>query len=226
MLLTLILFFFGPILVLLGLGLLSIQLTFSGYIGGRPSVGWTIAGTALAIFLACTAGLSRISSSSEAMFGALFHIMLLGLLLALQAPLVIELVSQLVVPDPSRGLKLMKSYSEAETRVAAEDLTGAIKEYEKVLSKDSGDVTARLRLAELRCQNGEYRRAAADYEALLAHPKKLGISRHCSALTRLSEIYSQHLDDIENARKHIRTIMDTYPKTKYADYASEHLKTL
>lgn len=226
MLITLILLYFGPILLLLGLGLLSIRLTFSGYFTGRPSRGWTVVGIALAIFLASTAGRSAGGSSAEAMFGILFHVILLALLLTLQVPLVVELLSQLIVPDPSKGLKLAKTYSEAEKKVAADDLPGAIVEYEKVIAKDSGDVAARLRLAELRYQNKEYRKAVTDYEALLAHPKKLGISQHCSVLTRVSEIYTQHLGDTETARKCIQTIIDKYPNTKYADYAIEHLHNL
>jgi len=226
MLLTLILFYFGPILLLLVLGLLSIRLTLSGYFSGRSNIGWIYLGVCVLIFLVCAGGRSRMGASAGAMFGSLFHVIFLGLLLGLQTPLIIELISQLIVPDPGKGLKLIKTYSEAETKVAADDLTGAIAEYEKVIAKDRGDITARLRLAELRYLNKEYHMAAADYEALLSHANKLDVSQHCSALTRLSDIYAQHLGDTEQARKHISTIVEKHPNTKYADYANERLTNL
>ncbi|UCD59000.1 MAG: hypothetical protein JSV16_07830 [Candidatus Hydrogenedentota bacterium] len=209
--------------ILIILAVFSIFLAYSGYLPGRTYIGWTVLGLYGAVFL-WFAGvwLSKLQSPFSLFFAAIC----LALLLALQGPLVLGLMSQTVMPDPSKGLKLIKVYTEAEGKVAQDDLAGAITEYEKVIVENPDDVAARFRLAELCCENREYRKGAMVYEALLAHADKLDISQHCSALTRLSEIYVQHLGDVESARRHIQTIIRMYPGTKYAAYAIEHLGNL
>jgi tetratricopeptide (TPR) repeat protein len=210
-------------LTLLTLSGVSIYLAFSGYLPGRTYIGWTFLGFYVTIFLAFAIFWLRPMQNPFMQF---FAALLLGLLLATQGPLVVELISQAVMPDPSKGLKLIKVYTEAEKRVVQDDLPGAIEEYEKVIAEDPDDVTARFRLAELCYQNEEYRKAAMAYEALLAREKGLDVNRHCSALTRLSEIYAQHLGDTKSARKHVQTIIDKYPGTKYAGYAMDWLENL
>jgi tetratricopeptide (TPR) repeat protein len=158
--------------------------------------------------------------------GALFHIIFLSLLLMLQAPLLVELVTLAVMPDSSRGLKLLKVHTEAEKRVIQDDLPGAILEYESIIAEDPGDIEARFRLAELRYQNEEYRKSASAYEALLGHSQELDMDRHCSVLTRLSEIYAHQLGDVETARAFVQRIVSEYPDTRYADYAREHIDNL
>ncbi len=209
--------------VLLVLDGFSIYLAFSGYLPGRTNVGWIFLGVYLAMYLAFAIGTYKVLAMSVT---TILYVIVLVFLLVLQGPLVAELVSQSVIPDASRGLKLIKVYTEAERRVAQDDLAGAIVEYEKVIAQDPDDVTARFRLAELCYQNEEYRKAAMAYETLLAREKELDMNRHCSALTRLSEIYAQHLGDIEKARKHVQTIIDKYPGTKYAGYAMDRLDSL
>ena len=74
-----------------------------------------------------------------------------------------------------------------------------------------------------RAKKGDTHAVAELYEALLEHGKKLGMSGHCTALTRLADIYSVHLGDQERGNTHIRTIVEKYPNTKYAEYARERL---
>jgi len=221
MLFTLIFLVYGPILFLIASGLLSVYLTFSGYIPGRTRIGWTLLGVTLAVFfpiVAWTAG------TETAGVGALFYILFLSMLLALQAPLFVELIT--LIPDRSKGLKLLKVHTEAEKKVNQDDLPGAIEEYEKTIAADPLDFDARLRLAELCCENKQYQKAAAAYENFLKKADKLEMGRHCSVLTRLSEIYAEHLGKVEKARGLIRIIIEKYPTTKYARYANDRLQNL
>jgi len=209
--------------ILLALGALSIYLAYSGYIPGRTHIGWTVVGVYLLIYLLFA--ITWLSTVHDP-FSSLFAVVGLALLLALEGPLVLEIVTQSILPDHSKGLKLIEVHSEAERKVAQDDLPGAITEYERVILENPVDITARFRLAELCYENQEYRRAANAYEALLAYAERLDISQHCSALTRVSEIYSQHLGNPESARRYIQVIIETYPDTKYADYAGDRLQNL
>ena len=221
MLFTYIFFVVGPIVLLTGLGILSNYLTFSGYIPGNTKIGWTLVCAALAVF---SWPLILMSRSEQAGVGILLHIIFLGVLLAMQAPLVAELIT--LIPDRSRGLKVLKVHSEAEKRVNDDDLPGAIEEFDRIIAEDPHDLEARFRLAEICCRNNEYRKAATTYEALLKSAKKLEMSSRCVALTRLSEIYAQHLGDVGRAREIINLIIDKYPDTKYARYAKERLSAV
>ncbi len=222
MLFTYIFFVLGPIVLLIGLGILSNHLTFSGYIPGNTKIGWTLVCAALAVFFWPLILMLR--SEQAGGVGILLHIIFLSVLLAMQAPLVAELIT--LIPDRSRGLKALKVHSEAEKRVNDDDLSGAIEEFERIIAEDPHDLEARFRLAEVCCRNNEYRRAATTYEALLKSAKKLEMSSHCVALTRLSEIYAQHLGDVGRAREIINSIIEKYPNTKYARYAKDRLSTL
>lgn len=222
MLITII-FLFGPIIVLFALGVVSIHLTSSGYFPGRARVGWALFGITLAVFFPMAAWRA---GTGAAGVGALFHILFLSLLLMLQAPLLVELITLAVMPDSSRGLKVLKVHTEAEKKVIQDDLPGAILEYESIIAEDPGDIEARFRLAELRYQNKEYRKSASAYEALLEHKQELDIDRHCSILTRLSEIYAHQLGDVETARAFVQRIVSEYPDTRYAVYARERIDNL
>jgi len=209
--------------ILLALGGVSIYLAYSGYIPGHTDLGWAFLGVYLIVYLMfAIAWVSTITGP----FSSMFAVVGLALLLALEAPLVVELVSQSVMPDPSKGLKLIEVHTEAERKVAEDDLPGAIAEYEKVIAENPVDVVARFRLAELCYEDHKYHKAVTAYEALLSYTQKLDISQHCSALTRLSEIYAQRLGDVESARRHIQTIIETYPDSKYASYARARLDNL
>ncbi|RJP65265.1 MAG: hypothetical protein C4532_17875 [Candidatus Abyssobacteria bacterium SURF_17] len=211
---------FVTLLVLTGV---SIYLAYSGYIPGRTHLGWAYFGFVLTVYFAFAYLCFRSIHDPFALFGS---VLLMSLLLATQGPFVLELISQSIMPDPSKGLKLIKVYTEAERKAAQDDLPGAIAEYEKVIAEDPDDMTARFRLAELCYENEEYRKAAMSYEAILTRASRLDVHQHCSALTRLSEIYATHLNDIKGARKHVKTIIEKYPGTKYAGYAMERLDKL
>jgi tetratricopeptide (TPR) repeat protein len=214
--------------ILIVLAALSVFLAYSGYLPGHTSIGWALLAVYFVVY--CAFVFRWLPGLEIKGFGdaprAVATMLFCGFLLGIQGPLVLELVSHLVLPDPSRGLKLIKVYSEAETKVVKDDLPGAILEYEKVIAEDPDDIVARFRLAELCCQNEEYRKAAMGYEAILARKKLLSTSQHCSALTRLSEIYAEHLNDTATARTFVQTIVDQYPGTKYAGYAIERLKNI
>ena len=211
------------VVVLLILSGLSIYLALSGSLPGHTQIGWVLLAVYMVVYMTFAFGwLGRIGGSAL----SVYSIILLILLLAPQIPLVIGLLGQALIPDPSKGLKLLKVHSEAEKWVNQDDLPAAITEYEKVIAEDPDDIDARVRLAELFCQSEEYRKAATTYGFLLRHPKKLGMARHCSVLTRLSDIYAHNLDDIDTARRHIREIIDTYPNTTYARYAMDRLDNL
>lgn len=215
-----IIFLFFILLVLAGL---SIFLAYSGYLEGRTYIGWAYLVVFLVIYFQFV---SLWYKKMDTAFGMYVSALGLTLLLMTQGPLVVELISQALLPDPSKGLKLVKVYSEAEKKVAQDDLPGAILEYEKVIAKDPEDIVARFRLADLCHQNEDYRKAALAYESIIARKQQLSMSQHCSALTRLSELYSEHLHDVQKAGIFVQAIIDQYPGTKYADYAAERLKNL
>jgi tetratricopeptide (TPR) repeat protein len=215
-----------PIFLLFGLGILSIHLTRSDYIAARPYVGGALLGITGAVFCLYTIGLGRTQPSAGALFGSLFYNVLLAVLLAMQIPLILELISQAILPNPGKNLRLLRSYSAAEKKILQGDLPGAIAEYEEALKEVRDDTDAHFRLAELYFDNGDYGKAAKTYETALASAKKLGKDQHCLALTRLSEIYKDHLHDTESARKHLQTIIEKYPETKYAGYATDRIENL
>jgi len=224
--LTIILFSVGPFVVLTILGAISIYLTFTGFFPGRAHYGWALLGISFTVFfgsVVINAGAGEIGF--ETVF-SLVYVLFLSAFLALQGPLVLEMISLTVIPDPSKGLKPLKVHTEAEKKVVEDDLPGAIAEYERIITEDPEDYDARFRLAELCCENQEYRKAATVYEEVLKLAEGLSVSQRCSALTRLSEIYASHLGDVNNARRCIRTIIESHPDTKYAGYAEDRLSNL
>jgi tetratricopeptide (TPR) repeat protein len=202
---------------------LSFYLAYSDYLRGRTYIGWGFLVVFAAIYLEFASLWFKRSQGATDMFIAVIACVFL---LMTQGPLIVELISLAVMPDPSRGVKLVKVYTEAERKVSQDDLPGAILEYEKVIAEDPDDIVARFRLAELCHQNEEYRKSALAYEAILARKEQLSTSQHCSALTRLSDIYAERLNDAQTARKFVQTIIDEYPGTKYAGYAMDRLKNI
>ncbi|MBI4831529.1 MAG: tetratricopeptide repeat protein [Candidatus Lindowbacteria bacterium] len=209
------------ILALLAISAISLYLTHSGFITGRTTIGWVVVGIYAAVFLTFVfQWLPKVSMNP------FLNAAILVFLLMPQGPLVFDLLSQAITPHSSGGMRLVKAYSAAEGKLAQGDLKGAIVEYEKVLANDPKDTVARLRLAELCLQSGEYLKAAAAYETMVAQKRRLSMGSRCSALTMLSEIYAKRLGDIERARKCLQMIVKDYPETKYARYAAERLINL
>ncbi len=201
----------------------SIKLASSGLIPGRTYLGWGFLFIFLIVYLEFWGlWLKRLSDPFE----QLLAMLVLAGIGATQLPLVIELVTQTFLPDRSKGLKLIKVHTEAERKVIEDDLPGAITEYERIVAGDPDDLDAFYRLAEICCENQDYARAAKAYHAIVAHGRDLGVGQHCSALTRLSEIYANNLGDIEKARKCIQIIIREYPETKYAGHASVRLENM
>ncbi len=223
MLLTILLFYIGPMIVLFILGMVSMNLTLSGRISGRDNTGRAIMGISLAVFLLSVGGWMRTGASGCSLLGL---VVLLGCLAALQAPLIADFLSEALMPDPSKGLTVKSDHSKAESDTIKGDFAGAVEEYERVIAKDPHDAIAHFELAQLYFEKKDYHKAAGIYEKGLAHAKKLGREQYSSAHTRLAEIYAHHLNDVEAARKHLQAIMKKYPDTPYADYAGESLDKL
>jgi hypothetical protein len=115
-----------------------------------------------------------LSMSNETVLFNIFRILGVCMgLLYIQGLFVLELVTYTFMPDPSKGLKPMNVYSLAEKKALQDDLTGAIAEYEKVIAEAPDDLTARLRLAELCCENEDYKKAVMACETLLAREQRL-----------------------------------------------------
>ena len=217
--------FIALLIPLVVLAVVSLQFAFSGNVDGRQYLGWIllIAFGALTYEFIGTWMAMHPGPTSRFLAGLVGAI-----LLGTQAPLLIELIIIMLaaVSDRSGGLKLLKVHTEAEKKVVQDDLPGAILEYESIIAEDPGDIEARFRLAELRYQNKEYHKSAAAYEALLGYVQELDMDRHCSILTRLSEIYAHQLGDIETARAFVQRIVTEYPNTRYAGYARERIDSL
>lgn len=206
---------------LIALVFVSLQLAFSANLAGRLHVGWILLAAVCVLTYELVARWMAMSPgpTSKLMAG------LVGaLLFGSQAPLLIELVTHTFLSGRSKGLKLLEVHSEAERLAAQDDLPDAIKEYERIIAQNPEDVDSQSRLADLLYQNGEYRKSAETYQGMLEHAHELGADRHCSILTRLSELYANHLGDIEKARRYVRTIIREYPDTRYAGYARSRLQ--
>jgi tetratricopeptide (TPR) repeat protein len=214
--------------ILIVLAVISILLTRDGYFERRTYPGWILFGVYLVIYLAfAIRWMSNLTlGTAAASFEAIRAFVTFSLLLALQGPMVAELITQMMMPDPSKGLKILEVHTEAERLVAQEDIPGAITEYEKIVEAEPEDALARCRLAELYFEVKAYKKAVAAYEAYLEHADKISVGDHCFTLTRLSEIYAQHLNNPQTARERLRTIVEKYPDTKYADYAQDRLEIL
>ena len=218
-----------PIALLLTLGLLivltilSLKLSGSGILAAYPYIGWTYLLVYMLIYIPFVAAWHMHFELSVLTLP--YIIMLIALIYPL-CVLGAELASLALVPDPSKGLKLLKVYSAAEKKVAEDDLPGAIEEYEAVIARHPNDIAPRLRMADLCHEAKQYERAAAAYEKLAGKPQGLNVDQHCSVLTRLSEIYARHLGQLEKARETVQEIIERYPDTDYAKFAKERLNNL
>lgn len=201
----------------------SLWLTFSGRLEDNLSLGWIFL---LAFFGVYFHFCLLCFKDANDVFSALLAVAVSALTLATQGPFVLELVSKSLIPNPSKGLKLIKVHSEAERMVAGDDLPGAIAEYERLTAEDPDDIAARFRLADLCYQNKDYPKTIEVYKALVAHKGKLDMHQHCSALMRLSEISAQQMSDIEGARRYLEEIIKEHPNTKLAGYAMNRLNNL
>ncbi len=211
----------GILIFLLGL---SVYLALSGILAGRTYIGWALLVIYLMIYFPFAAAWYR--DLAGVSVGTIFHILFLVFLIAPLGSLGAELLTLTIMPDPSKGLQLLKIHTEAEKLVNQDDLQGAIEEYERIVSDDPRDLDARLRMADLLCQVEEYGKAVSAYEALLEKSAELDIDRHCFALTRISEICVGQFGDSGRARGFLETIIETHPNTKYADFAKERLDGL
>ena len=216
------------LLVILGLllimSVLAYRLSISGILDNYEYIGWIYFGVYLAIYIPFVAAWYR--ATGEVTGLEILYIILLAVLILPLGHLGAELIKVAVMPDLSKGLKLLKVHTEAERKVSDDDLPGAIEEYEKVLAKDSSDVAARLRMADLCNEAKQYEKAVAAYEVLLKKPQGLGVDQHCSVLTRLSEICARQLGEYEKARGAVQMIIDKYPDTEYAKFAKDRLANL
>ena len=216
------------LLVILGLllilSVLAYQLANSGILDNYEYIGWIYFGVYLAIYIPFVAAWYRASGDIKGW--EILYVILLAVLILPLGHLGAELIKVAVMPNLSKGLKLLKVHTAAERKVAEDDLPGAIEEYEKVLAKDSSDIAARLRMADLCNEAKQYEKAAATFEILLKKPQGLGVDQHCSVLTRLSEIYARHLGEYEKARGAVQVIIDKYPDTEYANFAKDRLANL
>jgi len=209
--------------ILIFLVALSFWLAYSEILQERLYVGWIFLVVFLAVFLHfCMLWFKHADDVSSALLAMAFA----AFVLITQWPFALELFSRSFIPDASRNLKVIKTYSAAERKVIEEDFAGAIEEYEKVIAEDPDDVTARFRLADLCYQNKNYPKAVKAYKALVARKGHLDIHQHCSALMRLSEIHAQNLDDPENARRYLEEIIREHEGTKFAGYARDRLNSL
>jgi len=208
---------------LIGLVLLSLQLAFSGNLEGRMLRCWMLV-IAVEIYTKELVGTYVNHAPDQA---SRFTIGIIGVILYLsQAPLLIALAIEGFSFSRSKGLNLLEVHSEAERLAVDDDLPGAIREYARIVAEKPGDIDSMSRLAELLTENGEHGKAVKVYEDLLEHADKLKMARHCSILTRLSELYAHHLNDTEKARAFTQTIIREYPGSKYARYAMDRLKNM
>jgi tetratricopeptide (TPR) repeat protein len=209
--------------IVIPLAVVSLKLAFSGNLEGRLVQGWILLIAVCALAYELVARWMAMAPGPNATLTA----GLLGaLLFGSQAPLVLSLLTHTFSFNRSKGLNLLEVHSEAERLAIDDDLPGAAREYARIVSENPGDIESMFRLAEVLYENGEYRKSARAYEHLLGHADELGMARHCSVLTRLSELYAQHLADVERARAFTKAIVKAYPDSRYARYAMDRLRNM
>jgi tetratricopeptide (TPR) repeat protein len=200
----------------------SLWFASSGYVEGRTYLGWILLLVFTSAYIEFCMLLFAWLKGIESVIGFVAA----SLILATQGPLLLELISREALPDHSRGLKLLKVHSEAERKMVADDLAGAIEEYEKAIAEDPDDIPARFRMADLCYQNKDYSKSVNTYQELVSLKDKLDSHQYCSALMRLSEIHSQNLNDIEGARRYLHMIVEEQADTKFAEDAAARLESL
>ena len=210
--------------ILVILSYFAVRLANSGIVAGYEYIGWIYLGGYLLIYISFVAAWYKAAGEITGL--EILYIIMFAVLIIPVGILGAELASQTFLPDPSKGLKLLRVYSAAEKKVAEDDLPGAIAEYEAVIARHPNDIAARLRMADLCHEAKRYERAAAAYEKLIRKPQGLNVDQHCSVLTRLSEIYARHLGQLEKARGAVQEIIERYPDTDYAKFAKERLSNL
>jgi len=215
--------FFILLIPLVALSLVSIYLTVTGFFPGRTHLGLLL----LIIILVLTYELiGTWMVINPGPFNKLMAGFIATLIIMSQAPLVLELIARGALTENTKSLNLLKAHSEAEKLVTQDDLPGAIKKFEHIVAENPEDVDLLLRLADLLYQNGDYQKSAETYQALLVHSEELDVARHCSTLTRLSELYANQRGDDEMARRCIQTIINEHPGTRYARYAANRLQNI
>jgi len=218
-------FIFGSLLLVMII--ISLWFAFSGWVERYTILGWVFLAVFSAVYISfCKVWFASLVDSISGIMISLLSVVLSGLILATQGPLLLELISWSVTPDPSRGLKTVKFHSAAERKVIEDDLPGAIAEYEKIIAGDPDDIEARFRMADLCYQNKDYQKAVEPYQALANLSEKLDLSQHCSSLMRLSEIHAQNLGDFAGARKFLEKIIEEHPDTKFSEYVADRLEIL
>ena len=100
----------------------------------------------------------------------------------MQAPLIADLLSPALMPDPSKGLTVTSDHSKAESDSIKGDFVTAVEEYERVIAKDPHDAIAHFELAQLYFEKKDYRKAAGIYEKGLAHAKRLRKEQYASCI--------------------------------------------
>lgn len=211
--------------LLLALGGVSIYIAKSGVAQVEPIIGWVFLAIYLAIYFPfINRFLDEVPIVTwHHLLPAIAALAVSVLLLLANWPLLTQLVTQLIMRDRSGGVRILKSYGHIEKMASEGDLLGAIEGYEEAIADDPRDIAARFRLAELCDSTKNFPKSVLAYEGILEQSKRLSVSQHCSALTKLSEIHLHHIGDHEEAKKYIQIIIDTYPDTEYAKYAKDRL---
>jgi tetratricopeptide (TPR) repeat protein len=215
--------FFLLLIPLVMLCFASIYISLSGFLPGRMHLGW-IMFIFILVLTYETIGTWMVMNPGP--INRLMAGMFATLIFGSQAPLLVELIARGLLADRTKSLKLLQVHSDAERLVAQDDLPGAIRKFEQIVAESPKDIDLLSRLADLLYQNGDHRKSAETYQTLLVHAEELDVARHCSILTRLSELYANQLGDDEMARRCIQGIINEHPGTRYARYAANRLQNL
>ncbi len=215
--------FIALLIPLLVLAVVSMHVAFAGNLEGRAHLGWIL------LIVSCALTYEFIGRWMATHPGPTTKILVgcVGaILFGAQTPLLVALITHTFSFRGTGGLKLLEVHSRAEQLISEDDLPGAIAEYEDILTQTPDDLDVWILLADLLYKNGEHRRSAGAYEVVLNQSQDLAVHRHCLVLTRLSELYAHHLDDMARARGFVETIIREHPGTKYARYASDRLNNM
>jgi len=125
----------------------------------------------------------------------------------------------------SEGAEVVrKEFCAAERAERGKDFQKAAAIYREEIKKDSKDIEARRRLAEVLLRASQPRDAARELEeaiSLCRDPEAAS-----AMMLRLAGVAEQELSDTKQAEEILRNLLDRYPGSYFAKFASERLSKL
>jgi outer membrane protein assembly factor BamD (BamD/ComL family) len=115
-------------------------------------------------------------------------------------------------------------YGKARKLIVERQFSEAIKEFSKILEGKPDDEYSRLQIAEIYAEHlKNYSKAIEEYKKLIE--MKIDENSAISALSRLADLYGDHLNEPRAAAEMLEEIVRRYPDSPNANRARKRLKS-